>query len=50
MQKDITRFLNATTFEIFRAAAQDRGLKPTDRTAKVSSPRESYRAPDRGRN
>ena len=50
MQKDITRFLNATTFEIFRQAAQDDGLKPTDRTAKVSSPRESYRAPDRGRN
>jgi Rrf2 family iron-sulfur cluster assembly transcriptional regulator len=50
MQKDITCFHNTTTFEIFRAAAQDQGLKPTDRTVKITTPRESYRAPDRGRN
>jgi Rrf2 family protein len=50
MQKDITRFLHITTFEIFRAAAQDQGLKPTARTAQVTTPRESYRAPERGRN
>jgi Rrf2 family protein len=50
MQKDITRFLHITTFEIFRAAAQDQGLKPTARSTQVTTPRESYRAPDRGRN
>jgi Rrf2 family protein len=50
MQKDITRFLNTTTLEIFRAAAQDQGLKPTERTVQVTAPRESYRAPNRGRN
>lgn len=50
MQKGITDFLASTSLEIFRAAAQDQGLRPTDRATAVSTPRESYRAPDRGRN
>jgi len=50
MQRDITKFLVTTTLECFREAAQVRGLKPTPRTVQVTTPRESYRAPDRGRN
>ncbi|MBM4110971.1 MAG: Rrf2 family transcriptional regulator [Phycisphaerae bacterium] len=50
MQADITRFLESTTLEIFRVAAQDQGLKPTEQMVQLTTPRESYRAPDRGRN
>jgi len=50
MQRDIARFLESTTLEIFRTAAQDQGLKPTELTVQCPTPRESYRAPDRGRN
>ena len=47
---DITLFLHVTTFEIFCAAAQDQGLKPTERPTQITTPRESYRAPERSRN
>ncbi len=49
MQKDIRTFLNGTTFEIFRAASQDRGLTPAPQDSVPEAPRESYRAVERRR-
>ncbi len=50
MQTGVTDFLCRTTFEIFRVATQEKGLRPTPASTPVATPRESYRAPDRGRN
>ena len=47
MQRDIRRFLVDTTFEMFRAASQDHGLKPTPSDTAPTGPRESYRAVER---
>jgi Rrf2 family protein len=47
MQRDIRRFLVDTTFDMFRAASQDRGLKPTPPDTAPTGPRESYRAVER---
>lgn len=47
-QRGITEFLR-TTFECFRVAAQERGLKPSPHDAKPEGPRESYRATERRR-
>ena len=44
MQKKISDFLCHTTFEDFRIASQERGLKPVAPTVPVASPRESFRA------
>ncbi|MFO0826828.1 MAG: Rrf2 family transcriptional regulator [Phycisphaerales bacterium] len=44
MQASVRTWLQSTTFEIFRAAAQDKGLKPTPRDATPSNPRQSFRA------
>lgn len=45
MQGSIKGWLIATTFEIFREAAQDKGLKPTPRETSPAGERQSYRAP-----
>lgn len=45
MQSTIKGWLNETTFEIFRAAAQDHGLKPAPRDTPPPIERMSYRAP-----
>jgi hypothetical protein len=47
MQRDIRRFLVDTTFDMFRAASQDHGLKPTPSDTAPTGPRESYRAVER---
>jgi hypothetical protein len=47
MQRDIRKFLVDTTFEMFRAASQDHGLKPTPPDVAPTGPRESYRAVER---
>jgi Rrf2 family transcriptional regulator, iron-sulfur cluster assembly transcription factor len=44
MQKKISDFLCTTTFEEFRVASQERGLKPAPQTVQVTVPRESFRA------
>lgn len=49
MQQDIQTFLSQTTFDIFRAAAQDQGLKPASKDAIPTTPRESFRALERRR-
>ncbi len=49
MQSGVRAFLKDTTFEIFRAAAQDHGLKPAPKDSVPSAPRESYRAAERRR-
>ena len=46
MQRRIVDFLRGTTFERFRIAAQEQGLVATPRTVPITTPRESYRAPD----
>jgi hypothetical protein len=45
MQSEFTRYLNDTTFECFRAAAQDQGHKPSIAPEHPDRPRESWRAP-----
>lgn len=49
MQKQIASFLTDTTFESFRVASQEIGLKPTPLSISAPSPRESYRAVERRR-
>ncbi|MFO0963628.1 MAG: Rrf2 family transcriptional regulator [Phycisphaerales bacterium] len=49
MQRGVRAFLRETTFEIFRAAAQDHGLKPAPKDAIPTTARESYRAAERRR-
>jgi Rrf2 family protein len=44
MQVSVKKFMNETTFEIFREAAQNRGLKPSSLTVVPDKPRESFRA------
>ncbi|MDZ4830646.1 MAG: Rrf2 family transcriptional regulator [Phycisphaerae bacterium] len=45
MEGSVRSWLQTTTFEIFREATQDRGLKPTARdVAPPSTPRQSFRA------
>lgn len=44
MQNGIKTFLNDSTFEIFRVAAQNKGLKPTKGVDVPEKPRESFRA------
>ncbi|MFM1889509.1 MAG: hypothetical protein RLZZ565_266 [Planctomycetota bacterium] len=49
LQTMTRKLLRETTFEIFREAAQERGLQPTPPDAVPALPeRESYRAPKRG--
>lgn len=48
-QRGIKQFLQTTTFECFRVASQEKGLKPTPRDAVPPGPRESYRAAERRR-
>ncbi|MCE9619648.1 MAG: Rrf2 family transcriptional regulator [Planctomycetes bacterium] len=43
-QVNIRKFLQETTFEIFRHAAQIKGLKPSKPTVIPETPRESFRA------
>lgn len=45
MQSSIKSWLKETTFESFRVAAQDKGLKPSKLDGPVPQPRKSYRAP-----
>lgn len=45
MQSEFSRYLNDTTFECFRAAAQDHGHKPSTAPEHPDRPRESWRAP-----
>jgi len=47
MQASIRDFLKSNTFETFRVASQEKGLKPTPKDTPTASPRESYRAPER---
>jgi Rrf2 family iron-sulfur cluster assembly transcriptional regulator len=44
MQRKISDFLCQTTFEDFRVASQDKGLRPTPPTVQLNIPRESFRA------
>lgn len=50
MQASVRRLLDETSFEIFRVAVQDEGLKPVPRGTPPEKPRETYRAgqPRRG--
>jgi Rrf2 family protein len=45
MQSEFSRYLNETTFECFRVAAQDQGHKPSTAAEHPERPRESWRAP-----
>jgi Rrf2 family iron-sulfur cluster assembly transcriptional regulator len=45
MNSSLRNLLHDTTFEIFRVAAQEQGLKPVPLTVSADKPRESYRAP-----
>ena len=49
MQRQIAAFLRETTFENFRVASQEKGLKPTPLSISAPGPRESYRAVERRR-
>lgn len=44
MQRATKNFLGDNTFEMFRSAAQEKGLKPTPPELTPATPRESYRA------
>jgi DNA-binding IscR family transcriptional regulator len=44
MQAATRNFLGDNTFEMFRAAAQDKGLRPTPKDVIPETPRASYRA------
>jgi Rrf2 family protein len=44
MQQKISDFLCHTSFEEFRVAWQEKGLRPTAPTVPLSTPRESFRA------
>ncbi len=50
MQASVRRLLDDTTFEIFRKAVQEDGLRPVPRGTTPDAPRETYRAgfPRRG--
>lgn len=44
MQSSVRKFLTDTTFEEFRVAVQEKGLKPVAKGVRAPSARESYRA------
>ena len=44
MQVSVQKLLNETTFEIFRKAVQEDGLKPVAKGVRVENARESFRA------
>ena len=44
VKEAMVELLDGSTFELFRAAYQDQGKRPTDRSAKAKKPRASYRA------
>ena len=48
-QRNINEFLSGTTFDNFRIAFQEHGLKPASKDAVPEQPRESYRAAERRR-
>ena len=45
MQASVQNLLSSTTFEVFRAAAQDRKLQPAQTDGADPPPRQSWRAP-----
>jgi DNA-binding IscR family transcriptional regulator len=45
MQASVQKLLSETTFEVFRAAAQDQRLQPSQANGSEPPPRQSWRAP-----